>query len=91
MGNIAGLVLLNKHLLGCSFKELNFDFNKPVARGFLYLDACFCAISGVSQFSWPSLCVSNTIMSPVSLELEATSALHAVPALICLVALFLLL
>lgn len=94
VGNTAGLALLNKHLLTCSFKESNFDFNKPVAKGFLYVHACFCrdyAISGVSQVCWCSLCASNSIISPVSLELEAMSALHAVPAWTCLVSLFLLL
>lgn len=30
------------------------------------------------------LCVQAKALSPVSLELEANSALHAVPALICL-------
>lgn len=94
--NGAGLVLLDKHPLGCSFKEANldFDFNKPVARGFLYLHVCSyrdCAISGVSHISQSPLCASNSIVSPASLELEAESASCAEPALICLEALFSLL
>lgn len=93
--NGAGLVLLDKHPLGCSFKEANLDFDfKPVARGFLYLYVCSyrdCAISGVSHVSQPPLCASNSIVSPASLELEAESASRAEPALICLEALFSLL
>lgn len=54
--NVAGLVLLEKHLLGWSLKEanLNFDFNRPVLRGFLYPQVCSCwdcAISGVHHIS----------------------------------------
>lgn len=94
--NGAGLVLLNKHPLGCSFKEANldFDFNKPVARGILYHHVCSyrdCAISGVSHVSRPPLCASNSIVSPASLESEAKSASRAEPALVCLEALFSLL
>lgn len=87
--------MLDKHPLGCSFKEANLHFDfKSVARAFLCLHVYSyrdCAISGVSHHSWPPLCASNSIVSPVSLELEAKSALHAVPALICLEALFSLL
>lgn len=90
----AGLALLDKHSLGCSFKEANLDFDKSVVRDFLYLHVCFyrdCAISGVSHISWPPLHASNSIVSPVSLELEAKSASRAMPALICPEALFSLL
>ena len=94
--NAAGLVLLDKHPLGCSFKEANldFDFNKPVVRDLLYLHVCSyrdCAISAVSHISWPPVCASNSIVSPVSRELEAKFASYAMPTLICLEALFSLL
>lgn len=72
-GNAAGLVLLDKHPLSCSFKEANLDldFNKPVERSFFYPHVCSyrdCAMSGVSPVSWPPLCARNTIVSPAFLE-----------------------